>query len=276
MNLVYFIPEHTTPTINLAELVAAGLGYAFDPDTPRLARPVVGSGPDGNNPGVIVSASAELNGVGYYPQRQTWRTVPGTKVWVGHNTDALPTPAELARRNLLAGHPVRLGDGQLWQVPVTRGYEERAGQLHPCGKLPWRTRVDESGQWRSELAEQYRALWDTACAFWDSFTASGEAEADANGAADASNELAEAGIAMDAEPGGDAGPAAPAVRFDFAGANDAALLALAANYRIGKAEVDLLGLFNQQAVTNVLLALVDWPTLQAFAATKAAPAGSPT
>jgi hypothetical protein len=249
MNFLYFIPG-AGPTIDHAGLVAAGLGYAFDPDTPRLARGVVGAGPDGASAGLIICAATDLGGVEYRPDRQTWRNVPGTAAWVGLNTDARPGPADLARAGLLAGHPVRLGDGRVWQAPTARGYEERGGELALCGKLPWRTRVDDAGKWVSELAERYRPLWDTACAFWDAFTAEQIAPA------------------ADAEEDGRR-------RFEFAESNDAALLALAVNYRLGKAEVDLLGLFNQQTVTAVLLALVDWPTLRAFAAKKAAPAGSP-
>ena len=49
--------------------------------------------------------------------------------------------------------------------------------------------------------------------------------------------------------------------FDFDGLHDAALTALSTNYRIGKAEVNALGLFDDSSATAILSALVDWPTV---------------
>ena len=51
---------------------------------------------------------------------------------------------------------------------------------------------------------------------------------------------------------------------EFADVNDAALLALATNYRVGKAEVVLLGLFDDRATVEILKALIDWPTISAW------------
>jgi len=82
-------------------------------------------------------------------------------------------------------------------------------------------------------------LWEVAIAWWDSIRAAIWTTGD---------ETEE-----DEEP-------SHRISFEFAGLNDAALLALATNYRLAKTEVALLHLFRGQCAATILGALVDLPT----------------
>jgi hypothetical protein len=54
------------------------------------------------------------------------------------------------------------------------------------------------------------------------------------------------------------------------------LLSLSTNYKLGKAEVALLGIFSDIAVGGILNALIDWPTFVAWREKKMALDGSNT
>jgi hypothetical protein len=221
---LYYLPAKRD--IKLAELVALGLGYAFE--KPSFTRcEIHANGPD-KGAGVIVADDTRLVGhrVGYYADEQEWVKVPKTNAYVGWFKADPPTPTDLERSQTLNGHLVELGDGNEWLVPVARGAAEEGWYT----ALPQRTGLDDNGEWASgKVIARYEALWDAACRFWDAFRSANDVEGEA-------------------------------VQLDFAGQNDAALVALQANYRVGRAEVVALGLFDGQCVVRILQALIDWPT----------------
>jgi hypothetical protein len=148
---------------------------------------------------------------------------------------------------MLSGHLVTLGDGQRWRVPIARAIDAEAELLTYGNVLPRAVDVDDDGEWTpAGTVARYAPLWEIATSYWHARVHAEELD--------------------------------EGIKFDFAGERDAALAALAANYRIGKAEVGLLGLFNDQAILQILDALIDMPTFEAWCKKKlaAASVGSST
>lgn len=221
---LYYLPGKETPKLDDAR--AVGLAYAFEGEFKFRG---CHSGPDGTI-GAVCAVTTE--GLGYYPDRQTWRQIPGSPVWLGYVKDAPPPPEDLARTEQLSGHRVKLGDGKAWLCPVARGVADNGDWVGHYLALPAKVTLSDSGEWTiGEVEERYRELWSLALSFWDVFSGSVK---------------------------GDDSP----VSFDFAGSLDAAVTCLQANYRIGRTEAAALGLFDHQAVKAglVLQALVDWPS----------------
>jgi hypothetical protein len=224
IGFLYYVPT-TKQTLNLSDMQAAGLGYAFDRDcVPRA----VSNGPDGAG-GVVCGTTSK--GLGYFSDRQKWRKIPGSSAWVGMAKDDPPGPDELSREEQLGGHWVTLGDGNRWLCPVARGVAETDDSAGWYVALPSVLALSDSGEWVSgEVELRYRHLWELATAFWDAFSGA------------------------NVEKGG--------ISFDFQGLPDAAVTCLAANYRIGRAEAALLSLFDdkQAKAAAILQALIDWPS----------------
>lgn len=232
--MLYYVPEQSR-AVTRDELAAAGLGHVFDHDAPFSPCEVHGNGPDGGA-GVIVAPADLSDAVRYDPDRQRWQQYPQTPCWIGRYRDREPAPAELARPTMLDGHWVRLANGSVWLVPVARGMAENDGSLEWYQALPTSTTVDQAGRWNpGPVVARYEPLWRAALQWWDQIAV---------------------GRIVDTESGGQ-------MMLDYQGLHDAALLALQANYRIGKGEVALLGLFDNRVVREVLNALVDWPRIEA-------------
>ena len=257
--LIYYMPRVQT-SLKREDLEAAGLAYAFPAGVPFRTSGVRANGPDGGA-GTVVADERHVPRLGYYKDEQNWRTIPGTDLWVGYYVDDRPAPAQLERPTLLEGHRVLMGDGQEWLAPIARGYAEADGSLALRGVLPWKTTVDDTGAWVQKLAPEHERLWNLAESFFDK--AVGALKGMAQGTETSVDETIKTAAAGETE-----------LRLDFDGMNDAALTALSANYRLGRAEVGLLGLFNEQCVAQMLFALVDWPTLQTFTQKKTEAAGS--
>lgn len=256
---LYWLPE-TDRNVSVEALRAAGLAHAFS-DMPgeRDFTPngVTGTGgPDGKH-GVIIADSSTPK-IGYYPDEQTWRQMPATLLpearspkpearlipWVGFYTADPPGPDDLARHKLLPGHNVRLQDQREWIIPVARGWLDDEKNPGSYTALPQASELDRDGNWSAEsVVPEHTELWEIACRFWDSFIGTGDADED-----DTDEDK---------------------TVFDFAGQNDAALAALSANYRVGKMEVAMLGLFTDQSTSNILEALIDGPTLKTWLKKKA-------
>lgn len=232
--LLYYIPGGER-SIDAAALCDRGLGYVFGgPEAGRSTVAGVQAGPFDMGPGVVLADSKHTSaGVGFHPERQTWRKIPGLAkpgAAVGMYTDARPTPSELVRDDGLSqSHPVRLRDGQEYFIPIAI-------------KLPRATDIGDDGEWRiGEVINTHNTLWTLAQEWFDRIMGSLRRATDGD---DDGREVAQ---------------------FKFAELCDGALLALSANYRLGKAEVALLGLFDNNVAKEVLMALIDWPGLVAMA-----------
>ena len=231
---LYFIPG-AGAGVGLTDFERAGIGSAWPAE--RTKRETL-QGPIGQGQGVVVADSRlGESRVGVFPDRQTWHKVPGSTAWCGYYSEDPPTPDDLLRADPLPGHRVTLADGRPWLVPVARGVAED-GWYHT---LPRLSTLDESGDWTpGDVVPRYRELWETACKWWDAINEA-QVEPTAEGAR---------------------------LTLDFAGIHDAAVVALAANYRVGRTEAAVLGLFDDRCVRDVLDALIDGPTLIEFAKKK--------
>lgn len=237
----YFAAGVNAPHPKHDALTRWGLGYACDGNGDIVRRDTIGTGP-GGKPGVVFSRPG-CGDLGYYADKQTWRQIPpqlladgAPPVWIGYDRRALPGPDNLRRVNQLAGHSVKLADGQHWLCPAAIAIDAeniRGDSPDWARTLPMRSTLDDEGHWqRSDLRSEYVALWEVAKAYWFAFH----------------------DAAIEVEPG------TAGVRFDFAGAHDAVVTCLAANYRVGPVECDLLGLLDETVLTEVLQASIDWPT----------------
>ena len=253
MPLLYFIAERSD-NIDRAELRSLGLGYAFEPSGPLSKRGCT-RGPGGKE-GVVVCGAATDEPVGFFKDSQRWQKIPaladGAEAYVGRYTETPISPAELLRPDALEGHDVQLGDGQRWHVPVALGCAEEEGQLQRYTPLPRRLQLDDEGKFTpGDPLPQYDALWSAA---WGYLEAVEEALA-----------------------GAKAGETAR-----FALDDEWAVAALATNYRIGRAEIVLLGLltWGGTMLQQILDAVVAVPGAEKLkkkqdSAGSASPAGQP-
>ena len=245
--LLYFLPGQGRG-IGLEEIKTLGLGYAFDrkPTTPGVQR-----GPDGKA-GILLAdpRCVPEHRIKFYPDQQTWRRIPSIDAWVGLYTDDRPKPNDLIRQKTLPGHWVELGDGEEWLIPIARGLLEQEDGLVWYQALPEITTIDDEGDWiRAGVRPQYALLWQIALDWWDQIAGLEESD--------------------EQEP-------EDKVRlvFDFERVSDAALTALRTNYRVNRAEIALLAVFDDASKREILDALVDRPTMREFLRKKVAAAGS--
>jgi hypothetical protein len=238
-DFLYFLPNENA--INQTKLADAGLAHAFEA-TP--ARGAVASGPDGT-PGLLLSQKAEK--VGFSPENQTWRRFPRGTAWVGFWNDEPPTPAELIRKSAISGHALELLDGREWIVPVTRRWRKEGDELRFTVALPRPLVLNSEGEWISgDVVPAYRQLWEIGAAWLEKI--------------------------------GDAAPTGSALKLDTeADVIEAAVAALAANYRVSRHEVAALELLSLDAAHLVLDYLVDFPGLEEISKKNLlAPVTSPT
>ena len=246
MGLLYYLPNEAG-SITLEKARAAGLGYAFD--RPSISTGQVPAGPGDASGVIFFYGDPPAGGVAYRPEAQTWRKIPGLEsgAWVGRVNAETILPESVARAQQLDGHQVELGDGQQWLVPIALAAPEDQDQqllLHPA--LPRRLGLDDAGQWQpAGPILRYEPLWQAACKFWEGFRL---------GQFDAQTSAAE-------------------VECNEDDSCAAAITALAANYRLGPAEVDVLGLFDEQCIGRILLAMIDWDGCQAWLEKKTREAG---
>lgn len=230
----YFVPNRET--VRPEDLAALGLAYAFERGVEcRGAMNVLG----GQN-GVVCAQtdSFEFGQLGFYAGQQVWQPGPPAgdsgkpAFWVGHFKDQLPGPDDLARKKQLDGQWLEMDDGQNWLVPVARSTSERPAiddiEIVWTMRLPQRLELAADGRWVSGAVNaRYAALWELAEAWLRVRT---------NNATDADRQ-----------------------RLDVQGEIDAAVLALQANYRLGRVEASLLGMLNDNLVVDVLDQLIDLP-----------------
>jgi hypothetical protein len=236
---LYYLPNSAKPD------AAAKLAYAFEGAPIQQS---VANGPDQAGAGTIL-ADFTLPGVliGYYPERQIWKKIPGMEAWLGTLKD-VPSqkgPEQFARTKKLRGELVALGDGNLWQIPTARAWTESDGSIRWYTALPQARKLDEAGKWTAgDVLAKYASVWDYASKWFD----------------------LRMGVTADA---------AGTLDLDFQGENEACVAALAVNYRLSDFEVSELDLLNSDVVGDVLDALIDYSTLMAWSKKKIAAADSP-
>ena len=227
---IYHLPGRKNATREDAR--AAGIEYALDGCVVRHAN----TGP-ADVEGVFIANDKKIAAgrVGYFPDRQTWRRIPGSEVWLGWYTAEPPGPEDLLRPDAVDGLPVETLAGHRWMVPLARGYADTPGNAGWYCALPQTLVRDDEGQWTAgEVVAKYRPLWDTACRWQD---------------------------ARDGVQPGEDGQAM--VTFDNVIA--AAVAVLAVNYHLSTAEVDLLGLLTTFEPARILDAAIDFEKQLEFA-----------
>jgi len=223
---LYFVPKVRPDQIDADRLAAAAVSHALTHD--RCIKAECRQGP-GDQPGVILAhATAEQAKVGYYPQRQQWRLIPGSEAWLGWEPEALPAPEELARERMLDGRWLEMADGRPWVVPLAREAADADGGLTRGQALPQRLDIDEGGEFiAGGVLPEYADLDRIARQVCEEID---EAEGDGR------------------DP----------VLFAH---HASATAVLAHNYRIGRLEAVVLGIFtaDERYAGRVLLWLIDMP-----------------
>lgn len=238
---LYFIPGGTM-AIDLAAVRALGLGYAFEES---VTRREVKAGPGGAN-GVLVTDSTRVPGelLAFYPERQTWRKIPGLKgeVWIGlYNDLPRPGPDDLGRKEQISGHRLTLLDGNSWLAPVAWAAGDQDGRLVFSRHLPQSLDLSDEGEWISAgVLPRYAEFSDLAGKwFEDRMRMAETAEAQDGGGYTAQLSLI------------------PDIL-------DAAVAALKVNYAIGRIEAVLLKLLSVDRACDVLDCAIDYPKLEEF------------
>lgn len=236
----YFIPTEQTSTCPpelLAEFMLDGVI-----DTPELCP--VRSGPAGQPGIVVVDRSLSKTPIRYRPNEQIWRQSFDTDAWIGYEAPTPPRMHTLARANMLPGRRVRLCSGEQIEIPIARRYIEADGHVFRTTALPKSLgRDQETGQWvPKDVVAKYKTLDNLLVGYTEA--------------------LAEAYQHVDDD--------APIVRFEYAPLPDLIVAAIAANYRVGPDEVDILGIYDQTLNRAIVDVLLDTATTEAWATKKKA------
>jgi len=160
---LYYLPRVTADQVTDAMLVDRKLDYAL---TTKAVRCACRQGPDGG-PGIVMAEPPfPSENVGYYATRQTWRAIPSKDAWIGYETDAKPTPDDLARPDQMGGYLLTMADGREWLVPVAMQASEADGQIIREQSLPQRLDLDDAGAFcPAGVLPAYRRLDAIASAF---------------------------------------------------------------------------------------------------------------
>lgn len=159
--------------------------------------------------------------------RQVWEEVPTPhgSYWIGlENAQTPPGPQDLVNPVNIDGHFVRLGDGNDWRIPLIWRWDAKdCTHVIALPRKLTRRIVEGRVVMSMEVISGYEPLVAIAARVWDSYI---------NQTPISLNQL-----------------------FD-----DAAML-LGMNYRIGAAELSLLGLVDEQLVQKILSAAIDLPMI---------------
>lgn len=138
------------------------LAYAFPAGIQCVQ---VNSNSPSKSQGLVFADPARHEGkrVGYFPDQQTWRKLPTVEgrpeLWVGYWNDAKPGPGDLRRRELLRGPQLKLTDGQAWQIPIVRHFDDASQQWE--SDLPALLDIDDAGKLiKGTPLKEYSHLWD--------------------------------------------------------------------------------------------------------------------
>ena len=223
---LYFIPGGRGAGAETLE--AAGLGDLLNGLS--LSNGQIDKGPGGVGGVLIRIDKDQAPRLRYAGDTQVWRECAGGKFSLGYDREHPPTPRDLARPDLIDGHSVILEDGNKWLIPVARVFQTG-------GPPVFRLQLGPDDQWivgeaigrLRNIHKDAESIWSTSCA---QLQGAGESDEDAT-----------TDISLSVEA-------------------DIAERALAVNYLLSRREIDALGLFSSSNVTDVALALVDFPTIK--------------
>ena len=225
---LYYAPGKTA--INRATVDSMGLGPVFG--NPSLPCVHTTTGPDGKG-GMVFCPGPEGGHpsikAGYFKDKQTWRSCDGGKFWLGYYTADRPTPRGLARAATVGRFAPPLGDGSRWMIPVAvSGWDPESIDL------PMTLALGDSGRFDKRIPRpEFHALCQDA---------------------ERATEVFKVAFNIGEPPEEEPEPMSPE---DLA---DLAVRALQINYRVGKWEVNELGLLTTTNVGTIVGVLVDLPT----------------
>lgn len=158
---LYFVSGDQRPVTK--ETVAKwGLAYAFPGSIE--GRPCNHNSMTGSQ-GYVFCDPARHGGkaVGMYADQQTWRKMPNVEgrpeLWVGYYNEAKPTPSDLQREKLLRGPKIKLAEGNAWQIPIVRRFDDAAQRWE--SELPAYLDYDDAGKLiTGKPLKEYSHLWD--------------------------------------------------------------------------------------------------------------------
>lgn len=236
---LYWLPDGGM-TVSLDELAAASVAYAFDG---KATARTCDRGPDRNRGAVVVAGTNDDGKCGYYPDRQTWRQIPLQSVWVGMYRADPPAPADLARAEQVSGQWISDDRKQRWLAPIARKWYEMDDRIVWDHNLPRRLELADDGTWQpGSVKPRYERLWQLAMDY----------EGAANRALEAATE--------------DTGT----VRFRYDNMDELAVGAIQVNYRVGPAELAMLGVYDDQFRQRLIDVLLDNDTWQKWVQKKIA------
>ena len=238
MQFLYFLPGEVT--VNEEVIGRYGLADRLRPGfSPRGCTPGIKGGklcarggPDVEEIKGMVAGMGPTEGVLFEGERQTWERVeePGRPVYhLGWYTDARPTEADLKRPATTVGYAVELGNGERWIIPPARCYPEGS-------ELPAALKLSADGGEVVEMLPDYRELFAEVSGFAEPWFAATLAALDGNAA------------------GGDAEPDLPEMSLQTI------IKLLGVNYRVGRPEVNVLGLVTKANRGQIALAAIDFPS----------------
>ncbi len=230
-NFLYFLPGEAA--VNEAVLEKYGLsdrfrsGYEWRGCTPaekdgQLCVPGTNGAVDIEGTLVGLGTASDVR---FRASDQIWERVeePGRPVWhLGYYRESPPKEADLQRAFLLDGYSIELGNGERWSLPPVRRHPEGTG-------LPSRLKLKADGGVEQELMDEYRALFDEVSDYAETYYG-GLLKA----------ETGEAGEPPDF-------PLAVAYKL------------IAVNYRVGRAEINALGLVTSENLPMNAWVAIDLP-----------------
>jgi len=156
---LYYLPEKL-PTDAFTERRSGVFGPSAS-----LKRRSVDGGPDKETGAVVTLDRPGIKAprCGYFPETQAWHKAPDAEWWLGVETDARPTPADLIRPEPLSSHAVLLEDAATWQIPIA---------LYMNGEiaLPRALGVGDDGKFSMRPLVRYSYLSEQATKFWQVWT----------------------------------------------------------------------------------------------------------
>jgi hypothetical protein len=226
--LLYFVPKAQAES---PAMEASGLASVIG----GLSRSTVQVfGFEGVGDGLLIQPHpASLQGVKpdlrYRRDAQAWRECADGKYWVGWEIERSPRPCDLARKEMIDGHNVLLGDEQEWLIPVARLFWGGTA-------LPQSLILGPGGKVVTEALPEFAGLSADAEKVWAKFSAERLAQGDEGPQEDAPSLTVDEGFRI-------------------------AVAALSLNYAIGPNEVAALRLLTTANYREILQALIDVPTL---------------